>query len=89
MWFWNTFRTCSREDRALILKFCTGTSRVPLDGFEPLFTLTFFKDGHPDGLPNSHTCFNQLDLPEYNSAEEMLKRIQFVLSEGTEGFALA
>jgi len=59
-WFWEVFRDVTREERSLILKFCTGTSRVPLDGFQPLFTLTFFKDGNESGLPNSHTCFNQL-----------------------------
>ena len=31
--------------------------------------------------------FNQLDLPEYETSEQMREKLQLVLSEGTEGFA--
>ena len=37
-------------------------------------------------LPTAHTCFNQLDLPEY-STEEMLKaKLAQAISEAHEGF---
>lgn len=36
-----------------------GTSRVPLDGFDPAFTLS--QSEHlVDALPTAHTCFNHL-----------------------------
>ena len=35
-WFWEIVREMNVEDRARLLMFCTGTSKVPLDGFEKL-----------------------------------------------------
>jgi E3 ubiquitin-protein ligase HUWE1 len=37
-------------------------------------------------LCSAHTCFNQLDLPEYASKEELRDRLMFAISEGSEGF---
>jgi E3 ubiquitin-protein ligase HUWE1 len=36
LWFWETLRGFSREERALFLQFLTGTSKVPLEGFSQL-----------------------------------------------------
>ena len=36
-------------------------------------------------LPTSHTCFNQLVLPEYDSEEVMLKKLLFAF-ENAGGF---
>jgi E3 ubiquitin-protein ligase HUWE1 len=35
-WFWDVVRDLNDEDRARLLMFCTGTSKVPLDGFKAL-----------------------------------------------------
>lgn len=40
-------------------------------------------------LPQAHTCFNQLDLPEYTSYEELRTRLELALAEGNEGFGFA
>ena len=37
-------------------------------------------------LPTAHTCFNQLDLPEYKSEEEMREKLRLALKEGSGGF---
>jgi hypothetical protein len=37
-------------------------------------------------LCSAHTCFNQLDLPEYASREELQERLLFAIREGSEGF---
>ena len=34
--FWHVVRDMNKEDRARLLMFCTGTSKVPLDGFKAL-----------------------------------------------------
>lgn len=32
-WFWKIVREMSQEDLSRLLKFCTGSSRTPVDGF--------------------------------------------------------
>ena len=36
LWFWDVLYAFSREEKAMFLQFVTGTSKVPLDGFENL-----------------------------------------------------
>ena len=47
---------------------------------------TFFLTGGSGLLPAAHTCFNQLDLPEYKSEEEMREKLRLALKEGSGGF---
>ncbi|TYZ59725.1 hypothetical protein PybrP1_006637 [[Pythium] brassicae (nom. inval.)] len=42
--------------------------------------------GNTNALPSAHTCFNQLDLPEYESEEKLKQRLLLAIREGTEGF---
>ena len=36
LWFWRVVHSLSQAERALLLKFCTGSSRVPSGGFSSL-----------------------------------------------------
>lgn len=93
IWFWNVLRGLTREERALFLQFVTGTSKVPIEGFSHLqgmrgvqrFTMHHSYSGR-EMLPSAHTCFNQLDLPEYTSEEETREKLLLAIREGTEGF---
>ena len=40
LWFWRVVRELKHAERALLLKFCTGSSRVPAGGFGSLFGLS-------------------------------------------------
>ena len=40
-------------------------------------------------LPYSPRSFNQLDLPEYTSYEQLQKMLLIAITEGTEGFGFA
>ena len=53
--FWKIFESFDPALRAKLLAFSTGTTKVPLDGFDPLYTITKGTDGL-DSLPRSHTC---------------------------------
>jgi len=96
-WFWDILRSFSSEEKALFLQFVTGTSKVPLDGFAALqgmrgtqkFTIHKAYGGADGKLPAAHTCFNQLDLPVYASAEELREKLTFAIKEGSEGFGFA
>ena len=91
-YFWNAVKKYSQEERALLLQFVTGSSKVPLDGFAALqgmggpqkFRIVRIA-GETDRLPTAHTCFNQLDMPEYSSEEELERKLTTAIKE-TTGF---
>jgi len=65
-WFWRAVRSFDKEERAKLLQFVTGTSKVPLNGFKELEGMNgvskfnIHRDyGSKDRLPSSHTCFNR------------------------------
>ena len=65
-WFWRAVRSFDKEERAKLLQFVTGTSKVPLNGFRELEGMNgvskfnIHRDyGNKDRLPSSHTCFNR------------------------------
>ena len=65
-WFWRAVRSFDKEERAKLLQFVTGTSKVPLNGFKELEGMNgvnrfnIHRDyGHKERLPSSHTCFNR------------------------------
>ncbi|GMF34671.1 unnamed protein product [Phytophthora fragariaefolia] len=87
LWLWQALREFTIELRGQFLKFMTGTNKVPLDGFEPPLNLTK-SDLDPQALPRTHTCFNQLVLPEYTSYETLVEKVTFAITNA-EGFELS
>ncbi|ETP44797.1 hypothetical protein F442_08675 [Phytophthora nicotianae P10297] len=98
-WFWEAVRAFSQEERARLLQFVTGTSRVPAEGFRALlshdgrirrFGLQMVAIGAPPaGLyPKAHTCFNRLDLPVYRSYEELVTYLTLVINMEITGFTM-
>ncbi|EGW33462.1 E3 ubiquitin protein ligase TOM1 [Spathaspora passalidarum NRRL Y-27907] len=95
-WFWRAVKSFDNEERARLLQFATGTSKVPLNGFKELSgasgtcKFSIHRDyGSTDRLPSSHTCFNQVDLPAYESYETLRGSLLMAITEGHEGFGLA
>lgn len=88
--FWVALKSFSKEERGQLLQFATGTSRAPLDGFDPAFTITKAEGAGEDTLPTSHTCFNQLVLPEYTSIETLMAKLRYAFEIGNaEGFQMS
>eukprot|EP01018_Ginkgo_biloba_P023206 Gb_26785 [translate_table: standard] len=92
-WFWEVVQGFSKEDMARLLQFITGTSKVPLEGFKALQGISGPQKfqihkayGAPERLPSAHTCFNQLDLPEYSSKDQLQERLLLAIHEASEGF---
>lgn len=95
-WFWRAVRSFDKEERAKLLQFVTGTSKVPLNGFSQLEGMNgvsrfnIHRDyGNKDRLPSSHTCFNQLDLPEYESYEQLRQQVYTAMTAGNQYFGFA
>ncbi|KAK4307580.1 hypothetical protein Pmani_020663 [Petrolisthes manimaculis] len=91
-WFWRVVLSFTNEMRARLLQFVTGTSRVPMNGFKELYgsngpqLFTIEMWGETKNYPRSHTCFNRLDLPPYQSYHELREKLIKAI-EGTVGFA--
>lgn len=91
-WFWRVVLSFNNEMRARLLQFVTGTSRVPMNGFKELYgsngpqPFTIEKWGNPNNYPRAHTCFNRLDLPPYESYQQLRDRLIKAI-DNSEGFA--
>eukprot|EP00606_Chrysophyceae_sp_TOSAG23-5_P001546 GSChrysophyteH2.ASY1.ANO1.862.1 assembled CDS len=88
VWLWQTLRDLPQNDVRIILSFFTGSARVPLDGYDPPLNITHGIDMDPNSLPRSHTCFNQLVLPQFDSYHVLKEKLLFAAKE-TEGFTLS
>ena len=92
VWFWRAVAGMEEAGRRQLLRFATGTTRIPLDGFDPPFTITKGSeaeevrgaDGGASRLPTAHTCFNQLVLP-CGYASEAVLREKLMLAVGSGG----
>ncbi|KAF9460708.1 hypothetical protein BDZ94DRAFT_1323842 [Collybia nuda] len=96
VWWWRALKSFNRDERAKVLSFATGTSRVPLSGFVDLQGVQGVQRfsihkayGASDRLPQAHTCFNQIDLPQYTSYEMLRQQLLLAINEGGEGFAFS
>lgn len=95
-WFWRALRSFDQADRAKFLQFVTGTSKVPLQGFGALEGMNGVQkfqihrdDRSTDRLPSAHTCFNQLDLPVYETYDKLRAYLLKAIHECSEGFGFA
>lgn len=86
-WFWEVIGDLSEEERARFLQFCTGSSRVPVQGFKGLtsydgricpFTLRPISH-QTTGFPKVHTCFNRVELPLYATKRELEDAMYMIL----------
>ncbi|XP_051892646.1 E3 ubiquitin-protein ligase NEDD4-like isoform X6 [Pristis pectinata] len=90
-WYWKAVLLMDAEKRIRLLQFVTGTSRVPMNGFAELYgsngpqLFTIEQWGTPEKLPRAHTCFNRLDLPPYESFEDLREKLLLAV-ENAEGF---
>lgn len=73
--FWKVFENLADEDKTLYLKFAWGRSRMPFDCSTLRYkhTLCLCEHWDKEALPESHTCFFQTDIANYET-EEMLEK---------------
>ena len=96
-WFWEEIYKLNQENLRRFLQFSTGSSRVPINGFQNLesnrgeiakYCLNSVPyNKHGNNFIRAHTCFNRLDVPVFKSKSEVHDAIQFVLKNIT-GFGI-
>ena len=72
-----------------------GTPKVPVEGFGALkgssgpkmFTLQKVQ-WDLTRLPQAATCFNTLYLPPYQTEDQLKEKLEFAVTEASEGFGL-
>jgi ubiquitin-protein ligase E3 A len=84
--FWSVVHSLTDEEKKKFLHFSTGTDRAPLRG---LGSIQFVVSREPDSdrLPSSHTCFNQIVIPEYPTREKLEAKLRAAIQQ-SEGFGL-
>ncbi|KAF0987192.1 hypothetical protein HZS_822 [Henneguya salminicola] len=89
LWFWEVVKKMEHQDRSQLVQFATGTSHIPVSGFGDLYgsyakqLFCIEKWEEPSYLPQSHTCRNQINLPPYNSYEELEKKLLLAIHESS------
>eukprot|EP01052_Picozoa_sp_SAG31_P010577 SAG31_NODE_582_length_13925_cov_32.209967_8_plen_279_part_00 len=94
-WFWECVDSWDNEMRAAMLRFTTGTPKVPVMGFAGLrgsdgprkFTIVRVQ-WPTTRLPQAQTCFNVLYLPPYETKDLLRRKLETAVHEGGEGFEL-
>lgn len=93
IWFWDIIRIFSDEERCKLLQFVTASSRVPPLGFRNLqgsdgvhpFTISRLRRegsvSYQHFLPQAHTCFNMLCLPDYESYDVTKRMLLIAINE--------
>ncbi|EGR30889.1 hypothetical protein IMG5_121350 [Ichthyophthirius multifiliis] len=93
-WFWQILSELNQQQLSRFLQFCTGCSQTPIEGFKKLesnrgdyqkFVIQQVEYDIKYPYPKSHTCFNRLELPMYQSLEDMRNNIQLILQSDFEG----
>jgi len=91
-WFWKLVADLTDTERGLLLRFCTGCSRVPMGGFQqlkPQFNISIIPYCEDTSLPTAATCFNLLKLPKYPSERSLRKNVLIAITYGSEGFSFS
>ena len=73
--FFNCIKKWNQNDLEKLINFITGSPKVPFNGFQHYknigIPLKIQSGGEKKWLPTSHTCFNILSLPEYETEDEL------------------
>ena len=90
IWFWEVVvrDDFDQETKARLLQFVTGTSVLQgNDGNIKKFAIHGV-DKNSCFFPRAHTCFNRLDLPDYQSKKELEEKLRLAVTTSCIGFGL-
>jgi E3 ubiquitin-protein ligase HECTD2 len=86
-WFWQLMTMSEPEDQRRVLRWITGSDRIPATGIGSLVIKVQCLGGDCERLPQARTCFNMLQLWNYSSRATFVKKFWYAVVE-SEGFGL-
>lgn len=84
-WFWTYFSSLTDDKKFEALKFITGTTAIPVGGLKDI-RISFVKTTNYK-FPRAHTCFSQIDLPQYKTYNELVDRCSEAFPNSLFGFS--
>ncbi len=92
--FWEVLATFTHTQRQALVQFTTGCASVPVSGFSGLpgrvkFNIT--RSPRLEAMPQAHTCFNSLTLPDVRDVDRVRSLLEWVVSLDSDavGFHMA
>lgn len=83
--FWRAFELLTDEERSKFIRFAWGRARLPrAEAFSRPFKLTR-RGGGDSELPVAHSCFFNVEMPEYSTDELALQRLRIAVHFGSGG----
>ena len=78
-WFWEWFESASENERIKYLKFVSGRSRLSKNENGYKHIISKASQAERNGFPKSMTCFFKLNLPEYDSKEQLVEKMKYAI----------
>lgn len=87
-WFWEIVAQFNQKQMNKFLQFITGAPKVSIynSNFEFIIEKPYGDD--LNRLPVAHTCFNNLELPEYKTKEILERKMLQAMYEGNDNFGI-
>jgi len=75
--FWSVMESMEEEEKQAYLKYVWGRQRLPANMTKLRYNhkVCYTSYADPTSLPKSHTCFFQIDLPNYETEEIMKQKM--------------
>lgn len=86
-WFWEVVSGMPPLESKKLLAFVTGSDRVPATGIQNLSFRISLLGGDSKRLPSAHTCFNELELYNYDSFEKLASKLTCAV-DNSAGFGM-
>jgi E3 ubiquitin-protein ligase HECTD2 len=87
-WFWDLMDHAGPDDQKRVLRWITGSDRIPATGIASLVLKIQRLGDDSDRLPQSRTCYNMLQLWNYSSKRVFVNKFWYAVMQSGEGFAL-
>ena len=78
-WFWEWLEKSEEKKQFKYLKYVSGRTRLPKPGTRSSYTHTITKVSVNNVLPRAATCFFTLKLPNYDSKELFIEKMEYVI----------
>ena len=81
--FWQVVTDMSNADRGALLAFANGRRRLPVQNSGGHLRIELLHGRGDEALPEAHTCFFTIDLPQYSSTKVCRDKLMYAIHNCT------